>query len=165
MKKTLCAIVLLGLLGACAAPQDRLGGIVATPFRDLNLTDGTIPPVLLDAKAAPYAPPPLLSCTALWTQVQVLDLVLGPDLDAPAKEGDSGKLAWATVAAGDAAAGALQGAVEGAIPFRGWVRKLSGAERSARENAAAIAAGSARRAFLKGMASGRDCQRPVESVV
>jgi hypothetical protein len=43
------------------------------------------------------------------------------------------------------------------VPFRGWVRKLSGAERYSRQVAAAIAAGAARRAFLKGLAQGKGC--------
>ncbi len=43
------------------------------------------------------------------------------------------------------------------MPFRGWIRRLSGAERHARDVAAAIAAGTARRAFLKGVGQGRIC--------
>lgn len=43
------------------------------------------------------------------------------------------------------------------IPFRGWVRKLSGAERHSRKVEAAIAAGTVRRAFLKGVAITKDC--------
>jgi hypothetical protein len=90
----------------------------------------------------------------------MLDEVLGPDVDAePAAElgrGDKAKSAM-----GNAAAGALQKTVEGAIPFRGWVRKLSGAERHSAEIADAIAAGTARRAFLKGIAFNKSCQAAV----
>ena len=42
-------------------------------------------------------------------------------------------------------------------PLRGWVRKLSGAERHAREVTACIAAGSARRALLQGVAVAQSC--------
>jgi hypothetical protein len=51
------------------------------------------------------------------------------------------------VAIGDGVvAGAVQKAAEGVVPFRGWVRKLAGAERYSRQVAAAIAAGTVRRA-------------------
>ena len=157
-----CATVLIiGLLAGCASSsQEKVGSIAATPFNDLNISDHTIPPVLVSAKADPYEAASAESCAAVWDQVLALDIVLGPDLDAPAMTSDSGKLAWAASTAGDAATGALRRTVEGAIPFRGWVRKLSGAERASRENEAAIAAGSARRAFLKGIAVARRCQRP-----
>ncbi len=61
-------------------------------------------------------------------------------------------------AVSDAAGNALEGAAESVIPFRGWVRKLSGAERYSKEVAAAIAAGTIRRAFLKGLGHGEGCQ-------
>ena len=56
-----------------------------------------------------------------------------------------------------AAVGALQRTAEGVIPFRGWIRKLSGAERHSRQVAAAITAGGVRRAFLKGVRASRSC--------
>jgi hypothetical protein len=40
------------------------------------------------------------------------------------------------------------------------VRKLSGAERHSKQVAASIAAGTARRAFLKGMATSQQCGMP-----
>jgi hypothetical protein len=43
------------------------------------------------------------------------------------------------------------------VPYRGWVRKLTGAERYSKEVAAAIAAGTVRRAFLKGVVVTRGC--------
>ena len=61
---------------------------------------------------------------------------------------------------GGAAVGALRGAAEGVVPFRGWVRKLSGAERYSKDVAAAIAAGTIRRAFLKGLGQAAGCTAP-----
>jgi hypothetical protein len=61
---------------------------------------------------------------------------------------------------GDTAADLLRGTAEGVVPFRGWVRKLSGAERYAKEVAAAIAAGTIRRAFLKGLGQATGCPAP-----
>ncbi|HEY0819951.1 MAG TPA: hypothetical protein VGD46_14300, partial [Rhizobacter sp.] len=55
------------------------------------------------------------------------------------------------------AVGSLRGAAEGVVPYRRWVRKLSGAERYSQDVAAAIAAGTVRRAFLKGQIAARSC--------
>jgi len=43
------------------------------------------------------------------------------------------------------------------IPFRGWIRKLTGAERYSKRVAAAITAGAVRRAFLKGVRVMKNC--------
>jgi hypothetical protein len=158
MNKLLLA-VLGASLCACASTspqQERLGSIAATPLKDFNLSDTTIPPILLQAKAKPYAAPLDQACPKLMDEVSQLDEVLGPDLDAPEAPEES-KTARATQAVSNAAMGAVQRTVEGAIPFRGWVRKLSGAERQSREVAAAIAAGTVRRGFLKGVALAHSC--------
>ena len=83
--------------------------------------------------------------------------VLGPDLDAPPAEAHRGLLERGTETASGAAVGALQRTAEGVVPFRGWVRKLTGAERYAKRVAAAITAGGVRRAFLKGVQATKAC--------
>jgi hypothetical protein len=65
-----------------------------------------------------------------------------------------------TTMAGDSAIDALRGTTEGLIPFRGWVRKLTGAERHSKEVASAIAAGIVRRAYLKGIGQSHGCETP-----
>jgi hypothetical protein len=60
-------------------------------------------------------------------------------------------------AAGAAAVDALQRTAEGVIPFRSWIRKISGAEQYSKRVASAIAAGTARRAFLKGLRVAKGC--------
>ena len=52
------------------------------------------------------------------------------------------------------------GAASDAIPFRGWVRKLTGAERHDSFVQAAIIAGGVRRAYLKGLGEARGCDMP-----
>ena len=47
--------------------------------------------------------------------------------------------------------GLSSGAASDVIPFRGWIRKLSGAERHDKYVQAAITAGAVRRAYLKGL--------------
>ncbi|MCR5881556.1 hypothetical protein LRS03_01205 [Rhizobacter sp. J219] len=55
------------------------------------------------------------------------------------------------------AIGSVRSAAEGVVPYRKWVRKLSGAERYSKDVAAAIAAGTVRRAYLKGQLVARSC--------
>jgi hypothetical protein len=93
------------------------------------------------------------SCTGIATGVRELDEVLGPDLDAPPGKGNTGLLERGE----DAATGALQRTAEGVMPFRGWVRKLTGAERYARQVSAAITAGGVRRGFLRGLSVAKAC--------
>lgn len=133
---------------------------VTTPLNDLNLVRAEIPPVLATALKAPYAVPPDRSCAALGLEIQSLDAVLGADLDVPVTATNPSLIERGAGAVGNAATGALRGAAEGIVPFRGWVRKLTGAERYSREVAAAIAAGTIRRAYLKGMGLSASCPAP-----
>jgi hypothetical protein len=159
MNKLLLVILAASLAGCASPQQERLGNIAATPLNDLNLSDTAIPAILQQARAKPYAAPLDSACAALMAEVALLDEELGPDLDAP-EAPELGTGARAANAVGNAAMGAVQRTVEGAIPFRSWVRKLSGAERHSRQVAAAIAAGTVRRGFLKGVAHARDCAAP-----
>lgn len=131
-----------------------------TPLNDLNLVRADIPAALLAALKAPYVPPAQKTCPAMTADVQALDAALGADLDTPATASNPSLIERGTGAAGNAAVGALRGAAEGVIPFRGWVRKLSGAEKYSREVAAAIAAGTIRRAYLKGLGQSMGCAAP-----
>lgn len=159
MTLTRCLPLLLTLgLAACASTDStRVGAVAVTPLNDLNLVQAPIPPALQRAQQQPYLPPADQRCDVLAIEVRGLDEVLGPDLDAPASATNPGLIERGGAAMGDAAAGALRGAAEGVVPFRGWVRKLTGAERYSREVAAAIAAGTVRRAYLKGLAQARGC--------
>ena len=133
---------------------------VITPLEDLNLVRADIPPVLAAAHRGAYAAPADRSCPALAIEIEGLDAALGADLDIPATASNPGLVERGTAVAGDAAIGAIRGAAEGVIPFRSWVRKLTGAERYSREVAAAIAAGTIRRAYLKGLGQAAGCQAP-----
>jgi hypothetical protein len=144
------------------ANKENIQGAAEAPLRDLNVLRTKIPDALLDALADPYARPPFAprqgkaeQCALLDRLVKPLDEALGADLDSPAKEDDSliyrGK---------DAALGAMAGAASDAIPFRSWVRKLSGAERHDRVVQNAISAGAVRRAYLKGLGEAHGCSPP-----
>lgn len=167
---------LAACLAACAAPSPersndadggspnraatRLSDAAASPLNDLNLVREKIPTVLRDAQKGPYALPGRRDCKALEADVLALDAVLNADLDNPGTTADVSALERGAGFVGEAAVGAVRGAAQSVVPFRGWIRKLSGAERHSREVAAAIAAGNVRRAFLKGLGAAAGCQPP-----
>ncbi|HEY8878549.1 MAG TPA: hypothetical protein VIN03_13365 [Roseateles sp.] len=143
----------LALTACASSSQDKVSTAATTPLSDLNVVRAEIPEVLKAAAAAPYALPADASCTGLAASIRALDEVLGPDLDVPHTAGNTGLLDRGE----DAATGALQRTAEGVIPFRGWVRKLSGAERYARQVSAAITAGGVRRGYLRGLSTAKSC--------
>ena len=157
-------------LSACASPESTaphprdagtaLQDAATTPLGDLNLVQQKIPSVLQGALKAPYSLPPEKTCAALANEVHELDAALGADLDTPPTLSNPGLVERGTGAVGDAANDALRGAAESVIPFRGWIRKLDGAERHSKEVAAAIAAGAVRRAYLKGFGQQLGCLPP-----
>lgn len=154
-------LALVVLLSACASKslsktQSRMTTAAVTPLNDLNLVREEIPEVLQNAAKEPYLKPADASCIIVTTEIYQLDDVLGADLDAPESDGPS-LLDRGTDAAENTAVGAIQRTAEGLVPFRSWVRKLSGAERHSKRMAAAITAGSIRRAFLKGVAASQGC--------
>lgn len=155
-----------GLLTLCACAsgpkpgkpptEERIADAATAPLADLNLVRAKIPELLLAAQEHPYRVPVAHACTDLQTEVHALDEVLGPDVDAPRSKQSQGEKG--SEALGDAAIGGLRGATEGLLPFRGWVRKLTGAERYSKQVAAAVGAGLARRSFLKGMGQVQGCE-------
>ena len=153
MRTTLLLASLALALAACASGEKNVRDAANTPLSDLNVVRADIPSVLAAAQKAPYAAPADKSCGALAADVQALDAALGADLDTPPTGSNPSLIERG-------AADALRNTAEGVIPFRGWVRKLSGAERYSRDVAAAIAAGTIRRAYLKGIAQAGDCTAP-----
>ena len=130
-------------------------GAATTPLRDLNVVKVDIPQVLLDALDDPYARPRNSRCQTLVALIRPFNEVLGPDIDTISPDEEGWRTRGKSTALG--VAGDLAG---GAIPFRGVVRKLSGAESHDRLVAAAIIAGHTRRAYLKGLGEARGCGPP-----
>ena len=165
-------LTLVALLSACASQsvsktQSRMTSAAATPLTDLNIVRDEIPEVLQNALKQPYLKPADTTCPALTSEVHQLDEALGADLDAPADSDEPSLLDRGSDAAENTAVGAIQRTAEGLVPFRSWVRKLTGAERHTKKMAAAVTAGSIRRAFLKGVAASQGCvikpvARPVQ---
>lgn len=144
----------LGLAGCATtgeqpAPKrtDAVGGAVSQPFKDLGVIRPAIPDVLATAASTPYALNEPVDCAVLTGEVASLDTALGPDVNA----GAAGERNVAEGLALDAFQGALS------LPFRGVIRKLTGADRRDRLQVAAVLAGMVRRGYLKGVIRGAGC--------
>lgn len=138
------------------ANRESLKNAAEAPLRDVNVMRTKIPDALLFAMADPYSrPPKAWNCTDLVVLVQPLDDALGDDLDAPS-ESDTGLKEKGR----GSALGFAAGAASDVIPFRSWVRKLSGAERHDAFVQRAITAGAVRRAYLKGLGESKGCNPP-----
>lgn len=148
---------LFALSGCASGTHDKLADAFVSPLHDLNLIRVEIPMVLKKAQQGPYAVAPEADCAGLALEVSELDAVLGPDLDAPSSGDEPSLMEQGAGVAEGAAVGAVRGTTEGLVPFRGWVRRLTGAERHSRNVAAAIVAGTVRRAFIKGLMRSRTC--------
>lgn len=140
--------------------RPNLRDAVTAPLDDLNLKHVDIPDVLKRAVASPYAMDGMTRCEPIAAEVGRLDAALGPDLDEPPPPDKRTRGQKLKQVAGDAVVGAVEDETRSVIPFRGWVRKLSGAERRDKRVAAAINAGKLRRAYLKGAGMQKNCAPP-----
>lgn len=140
--------------------RPNLRDAVTAPLDDLNLKHVNIPDVLKRAVAGPYDMDGLKTCEAIAGEVGRLNEALGPDLDEPPPPDKRTRGQKVRQAAGDAAVGAVADKTRSLLPFRGWVRKLSGAERRDKRVAAAIGAGKIRRGYLKGSGMRMNCAPP-----
>lgn len=140
--------------------KGSVAGAVTAPARDLNMLRTKIPPVLLEALEDPYKRPSPNTCAELIALIRPLNDALGADIDDPPSDDDRDLIDKGRDAAEDTALGFVAGAAQDLIPLRGWVRRLSGAERHDRLVRAAITAGGIRRGYLKGLGESKGCNPP-----
>jgi hypothetical protein len=156
---SLLAVVLLTALPAVAQePQqddnlERIGkkaeNIVRQPMMDVGLMRENPPEVLRDAQKAPYTLAGIRRCEDFRRAIIELNTYLGPDVDAVDEKGDALYERLAEAGA--------KSVVNAFIPFRGLVREATGAAEADRRFRTMVAAGMARRGFLKGIARERKC--------
>ena len=145
---------------SCSGNKDSgLKEAVTAPLGDLNLMNAEIPEKLLEALRQPYKVPENYTCISLNADIAEFDELLGADVDSVRQADDSSLIETGTGKVKGAALGEIQGATTSIVPYRGWVRKLSGAERHSKKVNSAIAAGSVRRAFLKGLRHPLVCEQ------
>lgn len=145
------------IAGNQAGMESRVGDAIATPFSDLNLVRTEVPAILQQARKTAYAKPENPNCDSLAKEIHNLDVVLGADLDTIRVDAKGNVLDKGGEELGNAAVGALKSFTSGIVPFRSWIRRLSGADRHEREVGAAGVAGIVRRAYLKGIAQASNC--------
>ena len=131
-----------------------------SPLEDLNLKRREIPP-LLAAMESPYHVPADLTCEELDRMIAELEGVLGPDWDAP-KPDERLKTEVLGDEAAQAALGAVESGVTGWIPFRGLIRKATGAESHEKKYNRAYKIGAQRRTYLKGYGLAKGCPAPAK---
>jgi hypothetical protein len=129
--------------------EKKAEGVVRQPFKDVGLMRENPPEILRDAQRAPYSLAGIKTCNDIRQTIVQLDDVLGPDVDQVDEQGDAlpGRLAEA----------GAKSIVNALIPFRGLVREASGAAEADRKFRIMVAAGVARRGYLKGIAHTRKC--------
>jgi hypothetical protein len=140
--------------------KDTLRDAVAAPLEDLNLKQTAIPPVLVRAVDSPYDLEGLSRCEEIAGEIGRLDAALGPDLDEARPPDTRSRGKRVADAAYGAGVGEVRRTTEHALPFRGWVRKLTGATKHDKAVRAAIQAGGVRRGYLKGVGMRMNCAPP-----
>ena len=162
--RAVAVVLVVALVAGCATGRtaDTRRGMTraaASPLRDIGVIRPEIPP-LLRTLQYPYSTASLASgCPAVAYEIGELDAILGPESFQPGPDRNiwdrSGDLAeQGTVAA-------AQSAVNGLIPFRSWVRLISGASAAEREALRAFANGQQRRTFLRGYGASLGCPNAV----
>ena len=129
---------------------EKAGEIVTQPVRDLGAAEPKIPDILVKATADPYTLRDTQACDQMAAEMRQLNEALGPDFAVAATEKDENKAGKVAEAGGKAIVNSI-------IPFRGLVRELTGAAAAQRRLNDAIDAGYARRGFLRGIHSMKQC--------
>lgn len=157
---TLAAILVLGVaVAACSSGRtaDTRRGVTDAayiPLRDVNLIRPEIP-LLLRNLQYPYSTATLVDCAAVIRELGQLDSVLGPESYQPGPSRNIWDRSGDFVE--EQAIEAARDTAEDLIPFRSWVRRISGASRAEREALRAVANGQQRRTFVRGYGASLGC--------
>lgn len=156
----LLGLVLALGVSACSTGRtaDTRRGVIdatAQPLRDVNLVRQEIPMVLRGLEY-PYSTATLTEgCPEIARQIASLDAVLGPESYQPGQNRNVWDRSGDFVE--DQVIEAAQDTVNDFIPFRSWIRRLSGASRAERDALRAVANGQQRRTFLRGYGASLGC--------
>jgi hypothetical protein len=162
------ALLLLALTSPAIAQTDQgtmqqhdtFRDAATAPLEDLNLKQKSIPAVLQRAVADPYDMTGLDRCEPIAAEIGRLDAALGPDLDeAPPPDNRSKGKKVADAAYGVGVSG-VRDTTRDVLPFRSWIRKLTGAAKHDKAIAKAIQSGGVRRGYLKGVGMRMNCAPP-----
>ena len=140
--------------GRTADTRRGVADAAYTPLRDVNLLRPEIP-LLLRNLQYPYATATLTNCNAVTHEISQLDAVLGPESYQPGPNRNIWDRSGDFVE--EQAIQAAENTAEDLIPFRSWVRRISGANRAERDALRAVANGQQRRTFLRGYGASLGC--------
>jgi hypothetical protein len=158
--RTAFILLISAVAGGCTSTtyKDKTGdarvqNAFEQPFRDVSWMRENPPEILISAVADPYARSEATGCEDIVAEIEALDGVLGPDLDQVLDEG---------IGSDSDGNALLSGAIASLIglPYRGVIRRISGAGKREDGLRTAILAGMVRRGFLKGLALGAACHGP-----
>lgn len=131
----------------------RITDIVLQPLTELNLRHPRIALILASAQVSPYTLDKLDSCSKITDEVFALDGALGADIDTAERTPVATRFA-------NGAGRIARSMIMSFVPFHSVVREVSGASARQHTYERALYAGSARRAFLKGVGEERGCAYP-----
>ena len=142
-----------------AVSQTRAGltDAALSPLEDLNLRKDEVPEVLA-AISNPYKVDHTASCVDIASEIETLNAVLPPDWDEVTEEEQASLSKLAADTASDGVLGVVASEARGLIPYRGWVRRLSGANSHEKKLRAAFDRGRARRTYLKAIGRTKNCE-------
>jgi hypothetical protein len=157
-KVALTIAVCVGL-ASCATGRtaDTRRGVTSAasiPLRDVGLIRPEIP-LLLRNLQYPYSTATLADCNAVAREINQLDGVLGPESYQPGPNRNIWDRSGDFVE--EQTIEAAENTAEDLIPFRSWVRRISGANRAERDALRAVANGQQRRTFLRGYGASLGC--------
>jgi hypothetical protein len=166
------ALAGLALAASCASTRDKpddrnrvdemrrgVVDVAASPFRDIGLVRPEVPRTLQGLKY-PYSNANLtMGCDQVLYEIGQLDAILGAESFQPGAE--RGISAKGLDAVEDAVLNAARDAAGDIIPYRGWVRRISGAAKAEKEATKAIIQGQTRRAYLRGYGAALGCLNAV----
>lgn len=132
--------------------DDAIERAATKPLRDLNIVKTKTAPELAAIMANPYTLKGLRTCKQLNDEVNWITALVGPDVDDPALATRKGRNPAEQVL--DSA----EGFTGSLIPGQGIIREVTGANKSARQAAAARLAGQLRRSYVKGVMFSRACK-------
>ena len=141
--------------------RNGLGDAALSPLEDLNLKREKIPAAIADL-LSPYEPLPDFECATIGRAVRELDTLLEPDVDTQIRMAEDGRSDSKSNSehASDFALGQIASEARSLIPFRGLVRKATGAESHDKKVELAYRTAYLRRSYLKGIGQGRGCIAP-----
>lgn len=143
-----------------SAQQTRAGlaDAAMAPLEDLNLKQTPIPDAL-SGWSAPYVPADAMTCGQIIQRLQELDHALGNDWDTPSPDERLRSERWADGAA-STTLDVVSDEARGLIPFRGVVRRASGAHGYDKRYRKSFEIGAQQRSFLKGVGLAKNCPYP-----